>query len=74
MNPILPIYFLQIRHGHSFFVHVLILFLKTACEVSSFREFGISSQIFGAYDERVSLSFYTAFVLFLWNVLVFLKL
>lgn len=55
INPFLSIYFLQSRHGHCLFNHVLILFLKTASEVSSFRKSGISSQIFGADEETVSL-------------------
>ena len=74
MNPILPIYFLGSRHGHSFVLHFLILYLKTAREVSSFRKFGISSQIFGANEERVSLPVYTIVVLIHCNMLVFLTL
>ena len=38
MNPVLPIYFLLTRDGHSLVIHVLALFLKTASKVSSFRE------------------------------------
>ena len=63
LNPVLPICSLQSRHRYSFVVHVLILFWK-ASEVFSFREFGISSQIFGANEERVSLSLYTVFCRF----------
>ena len=66
--------FLTERHGHWLVVYVLILFLKTASDISSFKEFGRSTQIFGANEERVSLPLYTVFVLFLCNILLFLKL
>ena len=71
MNAIPSIHFLQTQHGHLLVVHVLILFLKTSIEVYSFREFGTSSQIFGANEERVLLQLYTVFVLLLGNILYF---
>ena len=37
--------------------------LEHLSEVSSIREFGISSQVFGASEERASLQLYNAFVL-----------
>lgn len=42
------------RDEHSLVFHVLILFLKTVSEVSSFKESGVSSQIFG--DNQKSLT------------------
>ena len=45
--------------------HVLVLFLYTASDVSRFREVGISSQIFRASEEKVSLQLYAVFVFFL---------
>ena len=63
INPIISIYFLQSRHGHCLFNHVLILFLKTASEVSYFRKSGISSQIFGADEETDTLPLCVAFVI-----------
>ena len=53
--------------------HVLVLFLNTASDVSRFREVGISSQIFRASEEKVSLQLYAVFVFFsLYNLHVFL--
>ena len=75
MNPVLSTYLLHSRHRHSFIVHILILFLKTANDVRSLKKFGISSQIFGANKkESHYLPLYTVFVHFLRNILVFLKL
>ena len=48
---------------HCLFNHVLILFLKTASEVSYFRKSGISSQIFGADEETDTLPLCVAFVI-----------
>lgn len=42
------------RDEHSLVFHVLILFLKTVSEVASFKESGVSSQIFG--DNQKSLT------------------
>lgn len=47
--------------------------LENAGEVSSFREFGVSFQIFGANEERASLPLYIVFALFLCNALVFIN-
>ena len=51
--------FLTEWHGYWPVAHTLILLSNTASDVTSFREFGISSQIFGASEERVSLPLYT---------------
>ena len=72
MNPVLPIYILQSRYGHSFVVHVLILLLKAASEVSFLTEFGTRFQIFVANQKRVSLPLDTV-VLCLCNTIVFIK-
>ena len=66
------IYILQSRYGHSFVVHVLILLLKAASEVSSLTEFRIRFQIFVANQKRVSLPLDTV-VLCLCNIIVFIK-
>ena len=55
MNPKCATYFLQSLHGHLSLVHFLILSLKTAREFSSFKSLGMSSQIFGAREEILSV-------------------
>ena len=50
-----------------------VLFLKTASEVSSLREFRISSQIFGDNEARFSPLLYAVFLFFLHKIHAFLK-
>ena len=69
MNPVLPIYFFQSCHDHWLVVHILILFLKTARDISSLREIGMRFQIFGANEGRAFWHF--TIYLFLLNYMVF---
>ena len=70
MKPTWPIYFLHSLHGHWLVVHVLILVVNWDSLVSSLSDWGISSQILGAKEERrfVSVSRKTVLFLFLNSV------
>ena len=72
MKPTWPIDFLHSLHGYWPVVHVLILVLNWD-SLSSLSDWGISSQILGAKEERLSVSQKTIMFLFLNSILLFLK-